>query len=33
MGARLFVIPGSHPATTAALTLDFKGMPHRPAAR
>jgi glutathione S-transferase len=27
MGARLFVIPGSHPATTAALMLDFKGIP------
>ncbi|MBS1844595.1 MAG: glutathione S-transferase N-terminal domain-containing protein [Actinobacteria bacterium] len=26
MGARLFVIPGSHPATTAALMLDFKGI-------
>jgi len=24
MAARLFVIPGSHPATTAALMLDFK---------
>jgi glutathione S-transferase len=29
MGARLFVIPGSHPATTAALMLDFKGIPFR----
>jgi glutathione S-transferase len=28
MGARLFVIPGSHPATTAALLLDFKGIPY-----
>lgn len=27
MAARLFVIPGSHPATTAALMLDFKGIP------
>jgi glutathione S-transferase len=27
MGARLYVIPGSHPATTAALMLDFKGIP------
>ena len=27
MGARLFVIPGSHPATAAALMLDFKGIP------
>jgi glutathione S-transferase len=27
MGARLFVIPGSHPARTAALMLDFKGIP------
>ena len=26
MAARLFVIPGSHPATTAALMLDFKGI-------
>jgi glutathione S-transferase len=26
MGARLFVIPGSHPATTAALMLDRKGI-------
>jgi glutathione S-transferase len=26
MGARLFVIPGSHPATTAALMLDYKGI-------
>jgi glutathione S-transferase len=29
MGARLFVIPGSHPATTAALMLDFKGIPFK----
>jgi glutathione S-transferase len=28
MGARLFVIPGSHPATTAALMLDFKGISY-----
>ncbi|MBS1677391.1 MAG: glutathione S-transferase N-terminal domain-containing protein [Actinobacteria bacterium] len=27
MAARLFVIPGSHPATAAALMLDFKGIP------
>lgn len=27
MAARLFVIPGSHPATTAALMLEFKGIP------
>ena len=27
MAARLFVIPGSHPATTAALMLDLKGIP------
>lgn len=26
MAARLYVIPGSHPATTAALMLDFKGI-------
>jgi glutathione S-transferase len=26
MAARLFVIPGSHPGTTAALMLDFKGI-------
>src|ERR1700761_9417488 len=29
MAARLFVIPGSHPATTAALMLDFKGIPFK----
>jgi glutathione S-transferase len=29
MAARLFVIPGSHPATTAALMLDFKGIPYK----
>ena len=29
MGARLFVIPASHPATTAALMLDFKGIEYR----
>ncbi|MBS1887827.1 MAG: glutathione S-transferase N-terminal domain-containing protein [Actinobacteria bacterium] len=28
MGARLYVIPASHPATTAALMLDFKGIPY-----
>jgi len=28
MAARLFVIPGSHPATTAALMLDFKGISY-----
>ena len=28
MTARLFVIPGSHPATTAALMLDFKGIAY-----
>jgi glutathione S-transferase len=28
MAARLFVIPGSHPATTAALMLDFKGIAY-----
>ena len=27
MTTRLYVIPGSHPATTAALMLDFKGIP------
>jgi glutathione S-transferase len=27
MGARLYVIPGSHPATAAALMLDYKGIP------
>lgn len=26
MAARLYVIPGSHPATTGALMLDFKGI-------
>src|SRR6185312_959490 len=29
MGARLFVIQGSHPATTAALMLDFKGIAYK----
>lgn len=29
MGARLFVIPASHPATTAALMLDFKGIAYK----
>ena len=29
MAARLFVIPASHPATTAALMLDFKGIPYK----
>jgi glutathione S-transferase len=29
MGARLYVIPASHPATTAALMLDFKGIDYR----
>jgi glutathione S-transferase len=29
MGARLFVIPGSHPATTAALMLDFKVIAYK----
>jgi glutathione S-transferase len=29
MTARLFVIPASHPATTAALMLDFKGIPYK----
>jgi glutathione S-transferase len=29
MAARLFVIPASHPATTAALMLDFKGIPFK----
>ena len=28
MTARLYVIPGSHPATTAALMLDYKGIPY-----
>jgi len=28
MTARLFVIPGSHPATTAALMFDFKGIAY-----
>jgi len=27
MSTRLYVIPASHPATTAALMLDFKGIP------
>ncbi|MBS1884749.1 MAG: glutathione S-transferase N-terminal domain-containing protein [Actinobacteria bacterium] len=29
MEARLYVIPASHPATTAALMLDFKGIPFK----
>jgi glutathione S-transferase len=29
MAARLFVIPASHPATTAALMLDFKGIDYK----
>ncbi|HEX4729930.1 MAG TPA: glutathione S-transferase N-terminal domain-containing protein [Solirubrobacterales bacterium] len=29
MGARLYVIPGSHPATTAALMLDRKGIDYK----
>jgi glutathione S-transferase len=29
MGARLFVIPASHPATTAALMLDYKGIDYK----
>lgn len=29
MGTRLYVIPASHPATTAALMLDFKGIPYK----
>jgi glutathione S-transferase len=29
MGARLFVIPASHPATTAMLMLDFKGIAYK----
>jgi glutathione S-transferase len=29
MAARLYVIPASHPATTAALMLDFKGIPYK----
>jgi glutathione S-transferase len=29
MAARLYVIPASHPATTAALMLDFKGIPFK----
>jgi glutathione S-transferase len=29
MTARLFVIPASHPATTAALMLDFKAVPFK----
>ncbi len=29
MATRLYVIPASHPATTAALMLDFKGIPYK----
>ncbi len=29
MAARLYVIPASHPATTAALMLDFKGISYK----
>src|SRR6201994_5227030 len=29
MTNRLYVIPASHPATTAALMLDFKGIPYK----
>src|ERR1700749_4040814 len=29
MATRLFVIPASHPATTAALMLDLKGIPYK----
>lgn len=29
MAARLYVIPASHPATTAALMLDYKGIAYR----
>ena len=29
MSARLYVIPASHPATTAALMLDFKGIDYK----
>ncbi|HTR74936.1 MAG TPA: glutathione S-transferase N-terminal domain-containing protein [Solirubrobacterales bacterium] len=29
MGSRLYVIPASHPATTAALMLDFKGIAYK----
>src|ERR1700755_1730121 len=29
MATRLYVIPASHPATTAALMLDFKGIPFK----
>jgi glutathione S-transferase len=29
MGTRLYVIPASHPATTAALMLDYKGIAYR----
>lgn len=29
MAARLYVIPASHPATSAALMLDFKGIPYK----
>ncbi len=29
MDVRLYVIPASHPATTAALMLDFKGIPYK----
>lgn len=29
MTTRLYVIPGSHPATAAALMLDYKGIPYK----
>ena len=29
MDARLYVIPASHPATTAALMLAFKGIDYK----
>src|ERR1700744_6300798 len=29
MAARLYVIPASHPATTAALMLDYKGIAYK----
>jgi glutathione S-transferase len=29
MAARLYVIPASHPATTARLMLDYKGIPYK----
>jgi glutathione S-transferase len=29
MTTRLYVLPASHPATTAALMLDFKGIPYK----